>query len=164
MIGRVLEGDEQAAPIDAKAFGRWMLRRAPQKGVSFLADAFARGAAEAGGVLSLHYKGARDWQRAVAVWERMMSESRSMFAASSLPNTMNIASAIFRLLLPFSTLLQAGISPIPHASGKSCCGDVKGCSENLPDVDPLNGRGLMESLVFTKTVSQNSRMLLRSTR
>jgi uncharacterized protein YprB with RNaseH-like and TPR domain len=84
VIGRVLDGDELAAPIDARTLGRWMLRRAPENGVSLLADAFARGATEAGGVLSLHYKGRGNWDQAVAVWKRMMADARSMFAAVEL--------------------------------------------------------------------------------
>jgi len=84
VIGRILDGDEAAAPIDARSLGRWMLRRAPEHGVALLAGAFARGATEAGGALGMHYKSRREWERAVAVWQRMVEEARSMAAAIEL--------------------------------------------------------------------------------
>jgi uncharacterized protein YprB with RNaseH-like and TPR domain len=84
LIGRLLAGDVTAAQVDEKALGRWLLGRAPVAGARVLADAFARGNAEAGMALSLHHRRRRDWEKAVAVWESMIDSSRSAFAAVEL--------------------------------------------------------------------------------
>jgi uncharacterized protein YprB with RNaseH-like and TPR domain len=84
LIGRLLSGDVAAAKVDERALGRWLLGRSPDIGAKVLADAFGRGNAEAGIVLSLHHRRRRDWEKAVAVWESMTSGSRSIFAAVEL--------------------------------------------------------------------------------
>ena len=84
LIGRLLAGDVSAAAVDERALGRWLLARAPAVGARVLEDAFRRGNAEAGIVLSLHLRRRREWEKAVAVWESMASDSRSTFAAVEL--------------------------------------------------------------------------------
>ncbi len=84
LIGRLLCGDVSAARVDERALGLWLLGRSPSVGARVLADAFSRGNAEAGIVLSLHHRRRREWEKAVAVWESMTSGSRSTFAAVEL--------------------------------------------------------------------------------
>jgi len=84
LIGRLLSGDVSAARVDERALGRWLLARSPSVGARVLEDAFRRGNAEAGIVLSLHLRRRREWEKAVAVWESMASDSRSTFAAVEL--------------------------------------------------------------------------------
>ena len=84
LIGRLLAGDVSAARVDEKALGRWLLGRSPTVGARVLEDAFRRGNAEAGIVLSLHHRRRREWEKAVAVWESMASDARSAFAAVEL--------------------------------------------------------------------------------
>ena len=84
LIGRLLSGDVSAARVDERALGRWLLGRSPAVGARVLADAFGRGNAEAGIILSLHHRRRREWEKAVTVWESMTSGSRSTFAAVEL--------------------------------------------------------------------------------
>ena len=84
LIGRLLSGDVSAAAVDERALGRWLLARSPAVGARVLEDAFRRGNAEAGIVLSLHHRRRREWEKAVAVWESITSVSQSAFAAVEL--------------------------------------------------------------------------------
>ena len=84
LIGRLLEGDVSASPVDERALGGWLLGRAPVTGAAVLADAWRRGNAEAGAALSLHHKRRREWVQAVAVWESMIAGATSIFAALEL--------------------------------------------------------------------------------
>jgi hypothetical protein len=83
-IGGLLSGDIGAAPADRRALGRELLRRGDPRGVEVLADAFLQGDAEAGLHLGLHHKRGGAWDEAVAVWERLVVETRSMAAAVEL--------------------------------------------------------------------------------
>lgn len=82
-IGRLLEGDLAAVPVDERALGKWMLSRGAASGVKLLETSFAAGNTEAGVELSLHHKRAGDWERAVRTWKAMLS-SRSHFAGLEL--------------------------------------------------------------------------------
>jgi uncharacterized protein len=76
-IGRLLEGDLGAAPVDERALGRWLLSGDAQSGLALLAGSFARGNLEAGIELSLHHKRAGDWEGAVRVWRAMVEGARA---------------------------------------------------------------------------------------
>ncbi len=84
LIGRILEGDLSATPVDGRSLGLWMMQRVPDTGAVILSDAFSGGSLEAGISLSLHLKRQREWDKAVAVWESMLERSRSLFAAIEL--------------------------------------------------------------------------------
>jgi len=84
VIGRKLSGDRGGAPVDEKALGQWMLRRASSTGAVILAKAYADGNVDAGIPLSLHHRRRREWDQAVAIWESMLTRSRSLFAAIEL--------------------------------------------------------------------------------
>jgi hypothetical protein len=81
LIGRILDGDMSAGPVDGRAFGRWMLRRVPPAGAAILADAWDHGDAQAGISLSLYHKARQEWKKAVAIWGAMLGRSHSLFAA-----------------------------------------------------------------------------------
>jgi uncharacterized protein len=81
LIGRILGGDLSAAPVDGRAFGRWMLRHVPDTGALILSDAWDRGSAEAGISLSLHHKRRGEWKKAVSIWGAILGRTRSVFAA-----------------------------------------------------------------------------------
>jgi uncharacterized protein YprB with RNaseH-like and TPR domain len=84
IIGRLLAGDHSSVRFDERAFGGWLLRSGQASGGAMLEQAWSRGNDEAGRALSLHHKRLRDWQKAVAIWERMLAGSRSIFAAIEL--------------------------------------------------------------------------------
>lgn len=84
IIGDVYRGADISTPVDAPALGRWLLRRSEEDGAAVLAEAFRRGSLDAGVLLSLHFKRRREWDRAVQIWESILSASRSMFAAVEL--------------------------------------------------------------------------------
>ncbi len=69
--------------VDVTALGAWLLERGEQRGVEMLRRGFEAGDAQAGRLLGQHYKRRRDWDGAVAVWERMAA-SRSAHAAVEL--------------------------------------------------------------------------------
>jgi hypothetical protein len=84
IIGDVSRGADVSTPVDAPALGRWLLRRSEEDGAAVLEEAFRRGSLDAGILLSLHFKRRREWDRAVEIWESILSASRSMFAAVEL--------------------------------------------------------------------------------
>lgn len=83
-LGGLLGGDLGAAPADGGALGRELLRRGNPRGIDVLAEAFRRGDAAAGLHLGLHHKRGGAWGEAVAVWERLVAETRSLAAAVEL--------------------------------------------------------------------------------
>jgi uncharacterized protein YprB with RNaseH-like and TPR domain len=83
-LGGLLAGDTGAAPVDGRALGRELLRRGDLRGAAVLAEAFAGGDPEAGLHLGLHHKRRGTWDEAVAVWERLAAEARSIAAAVEL--------------------------------------------------------------------------------
>jgi hypothetical protein len=83
-IGRLLEGDLAAVPVDERALGRWMLARGAVAGAALLDGSFAHGNLEAGIELSLHHKRNGEWERAAQIWQTMVERSRSLFAAVEL--------------------------------------------------------------------------------
>ena len=84
IIGDIYRGADVSTPVDAPALGRWLLRRSEEGGAAVLEEAFRRGSLEAGAVLSLHLKRLGEWDRAVQIWESILSGSRSLFAAVEL--------------------------------------------------------------------------------
>jgi len=84
IIGGLLRGDLEATPVDERALGGWLLARSPASGAAVLQEAFQKGNLEAGVALSLHHKRLREWDRAVAIWEALLLQSKSMFAAVEL--------------------------------------------------------------------------------
>ncbi|HVP19966.1 MAG TPA: ribonuclease H-like domain-containing protein [Spirochaetia bacterium] len=84
IIGSLLRGDLSETPVDEKALGGWLLDRSPDSGAAVLAEAFRKGDLGAGAALSLHHKRRGEWDRAVEIWETLLSESRSIFAAVEL--------------------------------------------------------------------------------
>jgi hypothetical protein len=83
-LGGLLGGDTTAGPVDGRALGRELLRRGDPRGAAVLAEAFAGGDAEAGLHLGLHHKRSGAWDEAVAVWERLARDVRSLAAAVEL--------------------------------------------------------------------------------
>lgn len=83
-LGGLLGGDLGAAPADGRALGSELLRRGNPRGIDVLAEAFRQGDAEAGLRLGLHHKRGGAWDEAVAVWERLVAEARSLAAAVEL--------------------------------------------------------------------------------
>jgi len=83
-LGGLLAGDLAAAPVDGRALGRELLRRGALRGIDLLAEAFRRGDAEAGLHLGMHHKRGGAWEEAVAVWEHLVAETRSLAAAVEL--------------------------------------------------------------------------------
>jgi uncharacterized protein len=83
-LGGLLSGDLGAAPVHGPALGRELLRRGDLRGAEVLAEAFRQGDAEAGLHLGLHHKRGGAWDEAVAVWERLVAEMRSLAAAVEL--------------------------------------------------------------------------------
>jgi uncharacterized protein YprB with RNaseH-like and TPR domain len=83
-LGGLLGGDLGAAPVDGRALGRELLRRGDSRGVEVLLEAFRQGDAEAGLHLGLHHKRGGAWDEAVAIWERLVVETRSLTAAVEL--------------------------------------------------------------------------------
>jgi uncharacterized protein len=83
-IGELLAGDLSNTRVDEKALGKWLLSRSPLEGAEMLSDVFERGNMEAGIELSLHHKRCHEWDRAVTIWEVMLQEKRSLFAAVEL--------------------------------------------------------------------------------
>ena len=83
-IGRLLDGDHTAVPVDERALGRWMLSRGSPAGARLLDGSFGRGNMEAGVELSLHHKRGGEWERAARIWQTMVERSRSLFAAVEL--------------------------------------------------------------------------------
>jgi uncharacterized protein YprB with RNaseH-like and TPR domain len=83
-LGGLLAGDVAAAPFDGLALGRELLARGDLRGIDLLAEAFRRGDAQAGLHLGLHHKRGGAWDEAVAVWERLVAETRSLAAAVEL--------------------------------------------------------------------------------
>jgi uncharacterized protein len=84
LIGRLLDGELDCAPVDERALGGWLLGRAPERGAAVLSGAFGRGNAEAGVTLGLHHKRRGQWSEAAAIWESMIASRKSMFAAVEL--------------------------------------------------------------------------------
>ena len=84
LIGRLLNGELDSAPVDERALGGWLLGRVPERGAAVLSDAFGRGNAEAGLTLGLHHKRRREWKQAAEIWESIIASQRSMFAAVEL--------------------------------------------------------------------------------
>jgi uncharacterized protein len=84
VIGRLLEGDLDCAPVDERALGGWLIGRAPERGAAVLSGAFARGNADAGVTLGLHHKRRREWGEAAVIWESMLATQKSLFAAVEL--------------------------------------------------------------------------------
>jgi uncharacterized protein len=84
VIGRLLEGELSAVPVDEKALGGWMLTREPERGAAVLEGAFGRGNADAGVALGLHHKRRREWSEAAAVWQSILDTRKSLFAAVEL--------------------------------------------------------------------------------
>lgn len=83
VLGRLLSGDPEAAPCDRRALGAMLLERGDRRGMAVLERAFAEGNAEAGRIAGIHHKREREWQGALAIWERM-AEKKSLFAAMEL--------------------------------------------------------------------------------
>jgi hypothetical protein len=76
VIGRLLAGDLEAAPVDRRALGRWLLSAGGRSGTDLLEGAFARGDLEAGVELGFHHKRAGEWDPAVRVWRAVVEEAR----------------------------------------------------------------------------------------
>jgi uncharacterized protein YprB with RNaseH-like and TPR domain len=83
-FGRFLAGDMESGPVDARALGTLLLDRRRDAGLAILEDAFGRGTMDAGIPLSLAYKRSGAWEKAVTVWEAMITHGKSMFAAIEL--------------------------------------------------------------------------------
>ena len=112
-LGGLLGGDLDAAPVDGRALGRELLRRGDPRGVEVLLEAFAEGDAEAGLWLGLHHKRSGAWDEAVAVWERLAAEARSLAAAVELAKyhehrRRDPAAALERVEVVFSWSLPLG--------------------------------------------------------
>ncbi len=84
VIARLMDGDLEAAPVDERALGKWLLSSRPETGLALLEGAFARGNLDAGGELGLHHKRRGEWEKAVETWRAMIEKGRSVFAAIEL--------------------------------------------------------------------------------
>jgi uncharacterized protein YprB with RNaseH-like and TPR domain len=83
-FGRFFSGDTESEPVDERALGTLLLDRNSGRGLDILIEAFGRGKMDAGVPLSLAYKRRGEWEKAVEVWEAMLGEAKSMFAALEL--------------------------------------------------------------------------------
>jgi uncharacterized protein YprB with RNaseH-like and TPR domain len=69
---------------DRTALGSFFLSRDQRWGVELLKESFSAGDEGAGRALSLFYKRSGAWPEAVELWQRMVSQRRSLFAAVEL--------------------------------------------------------------------------------
>ncbi len=84
VIARLVDGDLEAAPVDERALGKWLLSSRQQAGLAMLEAAFARGNLDAGGELGLHHKRRGEWEKAAETWRAMIEKGRSVSAAIEL--------------------------------------------------------------------------------
>jgi uncharacterized protein len=82
-LGRLLQGDTEAARADEMALGTLLLDRESSEGLVVLRRAFQAGRLDAGLPLGIAYKRQGEWEKAREVWEAM-AEARSIAAAVEL--------------------------------------------------------------------------------
>ncbi len=84
VLGGLFDGRLDAAPVDERALGSFLLGRKDESGLAVLLEAFGCGKRDAGIPLSLAYKRRGEWEKAVEIWRTMLEEGKSLFAAVEL--------------------------------------------------------------------------------
>ncbi len=84
VLGGLFGGRLDAAPVDERALGSFLLGKKDESGLAVLWEAFGCGKRDAGIPLSLAYKRRGEWEKAVEIWRTMLEEGKSLFAAVEL--------------------------------------------------------------------------------